>query len=467
LIYALLAHIRKKKKKGALTNKRESFKYRPWEFKSLETIDITDSLTTNIFINKKESKIFRILPKKNSNLIKSIITNNARYSYDALSLNRLYNIFNIVKKKLYKTSFETIEKLFGNFIIQKKILFFINDRSNLILINKLKFLSILQKNIEIFSMSNFYNFKNVYKYYKNSKHYLKTNTFLLGLSLNTELPVLWSKILFHLSPYNSFFYTTCNNIKEFEDKSMFNLQNSDIIELYEGKKKIFSNSLKTMQILFGEAFQKRWTNTSFVFKNEINNILFVFTSPNFESNDFLLIKSFNLKKFYLSNLILFVSIYDNIIFRKILHLKKRVKILFNSHFSSFNEKNILHFPIKSEYFEQNGIFINFKKVPQKSQKIVENITRSKSLLSIIFNFFPRTNNKFHYLNFFKENINNSFMFYESFFSDFYLKNIYINFEKYKVLKYFLKTIPNSSFDEFQKNSYNLKTSDLRLSSSKY
>ena len=149
MIYALLAHIRKKKK-GALTNKRESFKCRPWEFKSLETIDITDSLTTNIFINKKESKIFRILPKKNSNLIKSIITNNARYSYDALSLNRLYNIFNIVKKKLYKTSFETIEKLFGNFIIQKKILFFINDRSNLILINKLKFLSILQKNIEIF-----------------------------------------------------------------------------------------------------------------------------------------------------------------------------------------------------------------------------------------------------------------------------------------------------------------------------
>ena len=43
---------------------------------------------------------------------------------------------------------------------------------------------------------------------------------------------------------------------------MFNLQNLDIIELYEGKKKIFSNSLNTIQILF------------------------VFTSPNFESNDF-------------------------------------------------------------------------------------------------------------------------------------------------------------------------------------
>ena len=125
-----------------------------------------------------------------------------------------------------------------------------------------------------------------------------------------------------------------------------------------------------MQILFGEAFQKRWTNTSFVFKNEINNILFVFTSSIFESNDFLLIKPFNLKKFYLSNLILFVGIYNNIIFRKILHLKGGVKIFFNSHFSSFNEKNILHFPIKSEYFEQNRIFKKFLKNLKKLLKIL-------------------------------------------------------------------------------------------------
>jgi len=134
------------------------------------------------------------------------------------------------------------------------------------------------------------------------------------------------------------------------------------------KKKFFKFSKYNTNIIW--RIQNRWTNMSFVFTNEINNILFVFTSSIFESNDFLSIKPFNSKKFYSSNLILFVSIYDNIIFRKILHLKERVKIFFNSHFSSFNEKNILPFPIKSGYFEQNRILKKFLKNLKKLSKIL-------------------------------------------------------------------------------------------------
>ena len=50
---------------GALTSKPYTFSARPWELRSCETIDFSDSVGTNIVIEFKETDILRILPKQN------------------------------------------------------------------------------------------------------------------------------------------------------------------------------------------------------------------------------------------------------------------------------------------------------------------------------------------------------------------------------------------------------------------
>ena len=47
---------------GALTSKPYAFTARPWELKSVETIDINDSIGSNIKLSFKETEVLRILP---------------------------------------------------------------------------------------------------------------------------------------------------------------------------------------------------------------------------------------------------------------------------------------------------------------------------------------------------------------------------------------------------------------------
>jgi len=88
--------------KGALTSKPYSFKIRAWELSSLETIDFSDHFNSSIYVQYKNSKIIRILPKKVKNSI-SIISDVSRYSFDSLTHNRPNFVTNSIVS--YKKSF--------------------------------------------------------------------------------------------------------------------------------------------------------------------------------------------------------------------------------------------------------------------------------------------------------------------------------------------------------------------------
>jgi NADH-quinone oxidoreductase subunit G len=53
---------------GALTAKPYSFRNRTWELVSIESIDILDSLCSNIRIDTRNNIVERVLPKPNDNL---------------------------------------------------------------------------------------------------------------------------------------------------------------------------------------------------------------------------------------------------------------------------------------------------------------------------------------------------------------------------------------------------------------
>lgn len=78
---------------GALTSKVYAFKARPWELKTNESVDLTDSSGSNIFVSVKESEIVRIMPKKIDDITSSFISDKARFSFDSVTHLRLLNIY--------------------------------------------------------------------------------------------------------------------------------------------------------------------------------------------------------------------------------------------------------------------------------------------------------------------------------------------------------------------------------------
>jgi NADH dehydrogenase (ubiquinone) Fe-S protein 1 len=74
---------------GALTSKPYAFTARSWELKSTESIDVFDSLGSNVIINTKGNEVMRVLPKFNEQLNEEWITDKVRFSYDGLKKQRL------------------------------------------------------------------------------------------------------------------------------------------------------------------------------------------------------------------------------------------------------------------------------------------------------------------------------------------------------------------------------------------
>nr|YP_007890654.1 NADH dehydrogenase subunit 11 [Jakoba bahamiensis]AGH24148.1 NADH dehydrogenase subunit 11 [Jakoba bahamiensis] len=74
---------------GALTSKPYAFTARPWELESVESIDISDGIGSNIRIDLRGSEIMRVLPKLNEEINEEWISDKTRFSYDGLKRQRL------------------------------------------------------------------------------------------------------------------------------------------------------------------------------------------------------------------------------------------------------------------------------------------------------------------------------------------------------------------------------------------
>jgi NADH-quinone oxidoreductase subunit G len=74
---------------GALTSKPYAFTSRPWELRSVQSIDILDGVGSNIRVDFKESEIVRILPRKNSDVNENWISDKIRFFYDGIKRQRL------------------------------------------------------------------------------------------------------------------------------------------------------------------------------------------------------------------------------------------------------------------------------------------------------------------------------------------------------------------------------------------
>jgi len=115
---------------GALTSKPYAFTARPWELKSVEGIDLHDSMGSNIRLGVRGLDLMRVLPLTNEEINDEWLTDKARFGYDGYKLQRLHNpliktkenklesvtwevAFKEILKNLYKKNYH-LEMVVGN-----------------------------------------------------------------------------------------------------------------------------------------------------------------------------------------------------------------------------------------------------------------------------------------------------------------------------------------------------------------
>jgi len=147
---------------GALTSKPYAFTARPWEIKATETIDVIDSVGSNIKINFKETEILRILPVLNDSLNEEWLSDKTRFFFDSLKTQRigqpflLQNFQSLKSKTVSKISWrkglgvfwKAFQKFYEN--NPKNILFVCGNNTDL---ETLTFLKTLSQKLNILLIS--------------------------------------------------------------------------------------------------------------------------------------------------------------------------------------------------------------------------------------------------------------------------------------------------------------------------
>ncbi len=91
---------------GALTSKPYQFKARPWELKRTDSIDIFDSVGSNIRVDSRAEEILRVTPRTNEYINEEWISDKVRFNYDGYYQQRIDTPYIKEKQKLSISNWE-------------------------------------------------------------------------------------------------------------------------------------------------------------------------------------------------------------------------------------------------------------------------------------------------------------------------------------------------------------------------
>jgi NADH-quinone oxidoreductase subunit G len=119
---------------GALTSKPYVFEARPWELKKTESIDVMDSIGSNIRVDTYDWEVKRVLPIINEDINEEWISDKTRYACDGLLNQRLDTPFIKYNGKFEKASWDEVYKIIKSKIVnttKEKVCGFVGDLSNM------------------------------------------------------------------------------------------------------------------------------------------------------------------------------------------------------------------------------------------------------------------------------------------------------------------------------------------------
>lgn len=279
---------------GALTSKPYAFTARPWELKSIESIDTLDALHSNIRIDVKGNRILRILPKANQHLNEDWITDFIRFSYESVQSFRV------------KYPYLSVEKNFLNFIETDLFIRLGWEQCS-------EFLKIII-NFKNFNSFNFFTSHgiglfNINFYYYISK-FIKNSRFFIE-----SLPS------FDVDSRSSYFVSTFSNYMKSTFFLFFNLNLKENFSVFNARIQSYLNSSFYKKYIFYIGANITQTYSVFHLGNSISSFFSLLRGKNLNNNYFYRVmnKSFNINLFsssidfnsYLAGLNIFDSVSIN------------------------------------------------------------------------------------------------------------------------------------------------------------
>jgi NADH-quinone oxidoreductase chain G len=388
---------------GALTSKPYAFRTRPWELRLSESVDVTDSLGSNIYVNYKEAEIFRVLPKNNSEINGSLISDKARFSYDSTIKNRLNNVFiKSDNKNFVKSTWSDFLKKVDTYVKESSLInFYINDKCDfetMLILKKLThaFPNTIKThlvNTTSLSVNNF--FVSSQKHIMNDIDNLSSVAFLFGVNTRLESSILNSRLRTKVvhDPVDVQVIGTSFDLNM--PSSFVSLNLSKGLSIFEGKVEKLSLSLfgaKNPYILIGENVFDRTSGNIKSITEKLTatfsslKILYLTNNRNSEGTSWLSHNMLSSKVNKLKNsLSIFINLEENIFVKNIL-AESNKKIWINTHGSSCASDSDLIVPMLTPY-ESEEMHLSVEHRFQKTYKSVTSSVNSRAIKDIVSSIF--------------------------------------------------------------------------------
>ncbi len=381
---------------GALTSKPYQFKARPWELKRTDSIDIFDSVGSNIRVDSRAEEILRVTPRTNEFINEEWISDKVRFNYDGYYQQRIDIPYIKKNQKLSSSSWEETLKILKNKLKSLKPLALVGEHVDLetgYAINK--FMSNFGKdNVEcrtdnqaILENLDSYRFNTPLNEIENSDLII-----LLGTNPKIETPIINHKIfkaynnnsrIFNIGENISFNYQT-----EYLGDKLSNLNNEKLIKVLKKSSNpliiigsAFLNKIKNIKTLksifsFADKYNvitKDKNNLNFLnpYASRVGQLILGNTTKN-------LCEPFSkLKKEKFEIVLSFGS--EHIASEQ---FDNCFRVYFGHHGDEGAMKSDIILPTPL-YTEKNGIFVNIEGRPQEAKKCHNPIGSSKEEWSII------------------------------------------------------------------------------------
>ncbi len=120
---------------GALTAKPYAFIARPWELRSVQSVDVLDSMCSSIRVDVRGTEVVRILPLVDNSSNEEWISDKTRFFYDSLKTQRLQSPLFKWNTKFFCVDWVRVFSIFKNML--KVFMIFENDESSFFQLNKI------------------------------------------------------------------------------------------------------------------------------------------------------------------------------------------------------------------------------------------------------------------------------------------------------------------------------------------
>ena len=381
---------------GALTSKPYQFKARPWELKRTDSIDIFDSVGSNIRVDSRAEEILRVTPRTNEFINEEWISDKVRFNYDGYYQQRIDIPYIKKNQKLSSSSWEESLKILKNKLKSLKPLALVGEHVDLetgYAINK--FMSNFGKdNVEcrtdnqaILENLDSYRFNTPLNEIENSDLII-----LLGTNPKIETPIINHKI-FKAYNNNSRIFNIGENISlnyqtEYLGDKLSNLNNEKLIKVLKKSSNpliiigsAFLNKIKNIKTLksifsFADKYNvitKDKNNLNFLnpYASRVGQLILGNTTKN-------LCEPFSkLKKEKFEIVLSFGS--EHIASEQ---FDNCFRVYFGHHGDEGAMKSDIILPTPL-YTEKNGIFVNIEGRPQEAKKCHNPIGSAKEEWSII------------------------------------------------------------------------------------